>query len=342
MLFALAGSAFAQTTASSPPLAPELTPLAVRHKADLATVDRQRAAALAPYVPFYVAALDKEEKSALNRGDIEAVAAIRKEREAVKGSTIADLLGAPFPEKLPSSLKPTRGEFLQRYKSVDTEMLTLRHKADADYLRALDALQPRAAGNAELTRQIKAESDAVLGNPVTKPDGEIEVATKTGKLINGDFSQADANGFPVGWKLLFRGLENPPPKSETYKVGQENNRSFLHTAFEEPNKGFEVSQVVDVPRFAKEAELTLHIRGNVSDAKKHRIVFLETLDASGKHVGEPNVEPVVDSGWKTYNLKAALDGGKTIKQVRIKLEGHQFMHGVTGYVDFSRVELHFK
>ncbi len=76
-----------------------------------------------------------------------------------------------------------------------------RHKVDADYLRGLDALLPRATANPALAAQIKAESDAVLGNPVTKPEGEVEVATKTGKLINGDFSQADGDGFPVGWKL---------------------------------------------------------------------------------------------------------------------------------------------
>jgi len=341
LLIALGLTAFGQTGA---PLAPELAPLAAKHQADLAAVEQQRAAALARSLPFYTSALDAEEKAALARSNLDAVAAIDKERDVVKAGLIGDLIAAPFPEKLPANLKISRAALFDSFKRIEADVLKLGQQVNADYLRALTALEPRAAGNPELARQIKAEHDAVLGNPVTQPEGEVEVVAKKGKVTNGDFTQADANDFPVGWKLVNgQYLENAAPAGETYKVMQENGSSFLHTAFEQPAKDFCVVQVVDVPHFAKEAVLTLRCRGKLSDTKQHRIAVLESLDASGKYPGgAPPIDRVVDPAWKTYSIATKLDGGKTIKQLRIHIEGSQTMYGVTGYVDFSRVELQFK
>ena len=97
LLLALGLSALAQIPTPQPtkPLAPELAPLAAKHQADLATIEIQRAAALAPYPPAYFARLDAEEKTSLNRADIEAVAAIRKERGAVKAGGFGDLIASP-------------------------------------------------------------------------------------------------------------------------------------------------------------------------------------------------------------------------------------------------------
>ena len=242
LFMAVGVTAFAQTGAkqtpppqAAPALAPELAPLAAKHKADLATLDQQRTAALAAKLPFYLNPLDAAEKNALAQSNLEAVAAIRLERDAVKGGKIGDLIAAKFPEKLPAGLKSTRDALFDSFRRIETDVLKLRQKVNVDYLRALTELQPKAASNAELARQIKAESDAVLGNPVTKPEGEVEVATKTGKFINGSFTQADAKGLPVGWTLVSqKRKENPPPPGEIYKVMQENGRSFLHTARENP------------------------------------------------------------------------------------------------------------
>ena len=156
LILALGVSALAQTPAPPPatPLAPELAPVAAKHKADLAAVEKQRVAALAPYLPAYFTRLDAEEKSALSRADIEAVAAIRKERDAVKAGGFGDLIAAPFPEKLPAILKSSRDSLFENFKRIAAATVKLRQKADADYLIALTTLQGRAAGNAKLTRQI--------------------------------------------------------------------------------------------------------------------------------------------------------------------------------------------
>ena len=260
-------AASAQTSPSIAPqpsaaLAPELVPYAAKHRADLATAEQQRLAALAAKLPFYLNPLDQAERSALAQANLDAVAAIHAERDAVKGGKVGDIVAAPFPEKLPAGLKSSRDSFFADYKVLDAAALKRRQQADADYVRVLAGLQARVPANSALALQIKAESDAVLGAPVTKPEGEVEVTTKMGKLINGDFTQADGKGLPVGWKLVDRNAnENPVPAGETYKVVQESNRSFLHTAREDPKgEGVRAWQVVDVPSFAKECEFKFQAR----------------------------------------------------------------------------------
>ncbi len=324
---------------ATPALAPELAPYAAKHRADLATLDQQRTAALAAKLPFYLTPLDTAEKNALAQAKLDAVAAIQLERDAVKGGKIGDLIAAKFPEKLPAGLKSARDSLFESYKRIEADVLKLRQKVDADYLRALAALQQRAAGKAELLAQIKAESDAVLGKPVTKPEGEVEVATKTGKLINGDFTQADGNGFPVGWKLVDHMFEeNAAPAGETYKVMQENNRSFLHTAFEQPAKDFHVVQIVEIPRIAKELEIKFQVRGNVSKKGNNGWFQWTLLDDKGKTTGYSHDDFQPDSTWKTYSKKQKLDAKAGHKQVRVQLHTGD----VTGFIDWSRIELHFK
>src|SRR4051812_38511550 len=99
--------ALAQTPPSAA-LAPELAPCVAKHTADLAAAEQQRLAALAAKLPFYLNPLDAAERSALAQSNLDAVAAIRTEREAVKAGKIGDLIAAPFPEKLPTGLKSAR------------------------------------------------------------------------------------------------------------------------------------------------------------------------------------------------------------------------------------------
>ena len=341
IFLALIGRAFAQTGAP-PSLAPELAPYAAKHTADLATLDQQRAAALAARLPFYLNSLDTAENNALAQSNLDAVAAIHLERDAVKGGKIGDLIAVPFPDKLPASLRASRVALFDSYKRIEADVLKLRQRVNADYLRTLAALQTRAAGKPELAQQIKAESDAVLGNPVTKPEGEVEVAAKTGKLINGGFAQADANGFPVGWMLVnHSGDMTSAPAVETYKVMQENGRSFLHTAFDfekAARKEFGVVQVVDIPHFAREAEYKFQARGNISRHGGIQPWFtIRALDDQGKDRGSSNSSFQPDPTWKTYTGKLKL-GNPVPKQVRLGLGTRD----ATGSIDWARFELHFK
>ena len=305
LFLAVVGVAFAETGTVTA-LAPELAPLAARHKADLVAVDQQSAAALARSTPFYLAALEAAEKDALARANVDAVAAIHKEREAVNAGLIGDLIAAPFPPKLPAGLKSSRDALLESFKRLQADSLKLRQRANADYLRALAGLQPRAAGNPELAREIKAESDAVLGVPVTTPEGEVEVTARTGKLINGDFSEADSNGLPVGWKLVKGdGSENSPGSGETFQVAHENSRSLLHTAKDSKDKCLIVRQMVEIPHFAKEAEFKFQVRFYGNDKGKHRLVNVGAIDDKGESIGDKYMpfDLEADPQWKTYSAK---------------------------------------
>ena len=320
-------------------LAPELAPLAAKHTADLAALDAQKQTALARYEPFYFASLDAAEKDALARSNLDAVAAIRQERGALQAGKIGDLVVEPYPEKLPVSLKSARSTLFDNYKHIEAELIQQRQRVNADYLRNLSMLEQKAAGNPGLAKQIKAESDAVLGVPVTTPEGEVTVATKTGKLINGDFTQADSSGFPVGWKLVNHNFdENAAPAGETFKVMQENSRSFLHTAFEQPAKDFHVVQLVDIPHFAREIETKFQVRGIVSKKGGNRWYVFRVFDENGKVTSEYHADFQMDSSWKTYSKTQKLDPKARHKQVRVELR----TSNETGFIDWSHVELHFK
>src|SRR4051812_38313838 len=104
--FIAGAAAWAQTSPSpaqpAAGLAPELAPYAAKHNAGLAAAEQQRFAALAAKLPFYLNPLDMAERSALTQSNLDGVAAIRLERDAVKAGRIGDLVAAPFPEKLPT------------------------------------------------------------------------------------------------------------------------------------------------------------------------------------------------------------------------------------------------
>ena len=140
-------------------LAPELAPLAAKYKAALAALDAQKAATLARVQQTYGIALDAAEKTATTAGSIEAIAAITKEREALKSGPLAPA----WPENLPKALQAARKAFLDGAARVSADETPRRKAVDADYLRALASLQPKAAGKPELAAQIAAEKEKVLG-----------------------------------------------------------------------------------------------------------------------------------------------------------------------------------
>lgn len=162
LLVLAASSAFAQT------VAPELAPAAAKYKADMATLDAQRLAALAQAQKSHAAALDAAEKTATAAGNLPVVAAITKERE----SLIADTLTPNFPDGLPKNLLATRKAYLDAAAHIRANEATRRSAIGAEYLRALASLQSKAAANPELAQQIATEKGNLLANTIpngTKP-----------------------------------------------------------------------------------------------------------------------------------------------------------------------------
>src|SRR5437868_3851144 len=90
--------------------APELEPLAAKHRADQAALDAQKAVAITRVQQPYGSALDEAERTATSAGALEVVAAIANERKALKGGqTMPDT----FPGGLPKTLQSPRKACLE-------------------------------------------------------------------------------------------------------------------------------------------------------------------------------------------------------------------------------------
>ena len=178
-------------------LLPELAAPAAQHKAAGETLDRQKLEALALAAKSYVSALDGVEKSATAKGEIDLVAAVVKEREAVaSGALEPDLPDALKKAKLQMSRKT----LLASIERINADFAKRKKVADAGYLRVLASLQPRAASNPELAKQLAAEKAAVLE---ACPAGNGRKKAKKGNaknvVVNGDFEEL-ADGKLKKWE----------------------------------------------------------------------------------------------------------------------------------------------
>ena len=151
-------------------LAPELQPLAAKHKADLAAFNAQKAAAMTRAQQPYVFALDGAERTATSAGNIDTVAAITKEREALKDGA----MDAVFPGGLPKALQAPRKTYLDAMARVAADLEPRRKTINAAYLQGLASLQAKAEGKPDLAAQIAAEKEKLLAGA----DDESVDATK--------------------------------------------------------------------------------------------------------------------------------------------------------------------
>ncbi|HZJ15313.1 MAG TPA: hypothetical protein VFD27_09700 [Chthoniobacteraceae bacterium] len=163
------------TTLHAQDLAPELESLVTKYKADLAAFNAQKASAMARAQQPYVSTLDGAEKTATSAGSLDAVAAITKEREALK----AGPMRAPFPEGLPKALQAPRKAYLDAMARVDADLEPRRKTINAAYLQALASLQAKAAGKPDLATQIAAEKEKLLANAYDESPEGIEKAIET-------------------------------------------------------------------------------------------------------------------------------------------------------------------
>jgi hypothetical protein len=152
LLFALAGAALAQTTAPSPTLAPELAPLAAKHKADFTTVETQKETAVGRAQHDYLAALAFADKAATSAGDLKGVVAIGKERDLAK--TMPDL-ALSFPADLPAALRPARKVYLDAIDSANADAKKRKDQIDSDYLRTLGILSGHRPATAGVTPEVQ-------------------------------------------------------------------------------------------------------------------------------------------------------------------------------------------
>ena len=123
-------------------LLPELAEPAAKHKAADEALDKQKQEAVAVAAKSYVSALDGIEKAATAKNDLDQVAAAVKEREAAVSGTLESDLPAALPK---AKLQNTRKALLASLERINADFAKRKKQADADYLRFLATLQPKAA-----------------------------------------------------------------------------------------------------------------------------------------------------------------------------------------------------
>lgn len=140
---------------------PELAPLAAAFKSQSDALDSRMGATFTRISKTYEAALVFAERSATTTGDLQAVAAITSELTQLRAAKSGGLDAKP-PVKLPAQLLQPRKTYLDEYAKAQAELSPQKQKVAADYLRALAALQAKAAGNPALLEEIAARKARLL------------------------------------------------------------------------------------------------------------------------------------------------------------------------------------
>jgi hypothetical protein len=209
---------------------------------------------------------------------------------------------------------------------------------DAEYLRALAALQARAVGNAELAKQIAAEKEKVLANVSSGavPVSGSKPRNERNEVVNGTFDVPDAGGQPAAWK---------PPEREgvSFKVVREGANSIVRVTVEKPSDNFMAIQIVAVPPRAKTMTLRGRVRGkwtgrSTEDDNWGANIAARFMGADDQLIGPwvINVGGREAGGWKSLSKSIPVESGA--KKLRVQF-GAQV---VSGTFDFDDVEVEFR
>ena len=240
-------------------LLPELAAPAAKHKAADEALDKQKLEAIALAAKSYVSALDSIEKAATAKGEIDLVAAVVKEREAVASGALEPSL----PEALPKTkLQMSRKSLLASVERINVNFAKRKKAADADYLRELAALQTKAATNTELAKQLADEKSALLGGGGAVSENGKKASKKANSknaVVNGDFENV-VDGMPKDWEPI-------PSNTIGVKVETENKNNFVRLetkAILNDGKAeyVSVTQKLDVPKQATSITASVKLRTN--------------------------------------------------------------------------------
>ena len=310
-------------------LLPELAAPAAKHKAALEALDKQKAEAVALAAKSYVSALDSVEKSATAAGQIDRVAAVVKEREAA----LAGMLEPTLPAALPKAkLLMARKSLLAASERVGKDFVARKKLADADYLKALAALQPKAAANPELAKQVATEKAALLGGGGSGVGGRqtSKKANPKNVVFNGDFEKL-VDGKPEGMWVT------------AGKAVTEENNTFVRMDEEAVNNGgrvdahYVILQEIEFPKDAKIVTISARIRtkARVGSNRPSAMVIFRNIDA----VQISNIVTDFQEGngaWKTCQGKGAVP--KEAVKAFVLIVNGRFP---TQY-DFDDIEVTFK
>ena len=325
-IVAVATAGFAQE------LVTELAGPAGKYKAAAEALEKQRLEAVALASKSYVGLLDGIEKSATAKGDVNLVAAVVKEREAV----VAGTLETDFPSALPKAkLQGTRKTLLMKVGQSAADFAKRRKQMDAGYLQALAALQAKAAPDSDLAKQVAAEKAALLAGAAADASGVENAKVSRGKnvVVNGDFEKIGADGKPEGWR-----------NSERVALKAESGNSFVR--FGEPTVKKDgkvvtlfVSQKLEIPVGMNRMTVSARLRTSDLVNTTTPPLLAEFRNQDGSVVGGA-------CGYCSWTLKKK--AWTTVEETKRVPEGAAIVAivmtngGSSSLIDFDDVEVTFK
>jgi len=172
-------------------LVPDLMPSTEKYESESITLQVQKAAAVKRAQEPYVAALDAADRQATTAGNVPLVSAINKER-----SSIGPVMAPASPPDLPKVLESARRKLIEELARIEKNFIATQQRIDADYMRALGALQAKATGDPVLTQQVGEQKKKLLAGirPVAKPAGTTASATTPTTAANPSAAPAAAGG----------------------------------------------------------------------------------------------------------------------------------------------------
>jgi len=244
-IFVLTGSerlALAQAERSK--LAPELAPLAAKYDAEIAALTRAHEQALEPIRKAYLNLLATAEQQVTSVGNPDALKAIVTEKEALTTGPTIDQTPSPL---LPQQLIKPRTTYLRELARIDRSHAQIAQKPTTDYLRALAFLEAKARGSkqTDLVEQIRTEKLRISGQAASN-SGPVQNTL----VVNGDFSQKNANDLPDKWSV------NGPGKAA---ATMEDGMPFLRLLSPSKTETW-LRQPIKRPPGAKELRVQLRVR----------------------------------------------------------------------------------
>ena len=192
--------------APTPAQAPEFAALAAKYKADVDALNAARDLALAAPRKPYLGALDAGEQKATASGRTDALKAVLEEKQTVAAGS--SLPPTPSPA-LPRDLVSARVSYIREVARVGHDFAPRFQQLAGTYLRALSPLEIKARTGSQkaLLEQITAEKLKLAGQASATTTAEASHPPGKNLLVNGEFSQKNADGTPVGWSNVVGTIE---------------------------------------------------------------------------------------------------------------------------------------
>ena len=175
-------------------------------------------------------------------------------------------------------------------------------------------------------------------------------ASNEHRVINGTFAEADAQGFPTGWRCPKKVSDPDPaagearsPADAKYEVVKEAKESYLRASFVKGKNSTPIAQVIKVPSFAKQVIIMVKVRGTAEPVTGEPIVGCLLFDAAGNplntshHDDFHSVKKLRARGWMPLQFAYKVAPSSTTARIYLGQ-----LHAVEASFEFKDIEVRFR